>query len=676
LENIIFYSISKNPPAGFKIISAIPAEKKSQAVCLFADDQKKGLMLLENQADDVPSILVLPSGNLTYNQLENNAWLVTLPLDLYDQAIEVLSQFFGLQVDFIAQKETTKHEIAKLKKLNTLLEITAKSGDALQTALKKQTDIAEEMTLKAQTASESKSSFLANMSHEIRTPMNGVIGMLEMLTGTSLTSEQLDFAQSAQHSADSLLVLINDILDFSKIEAGKLEMETISFDLEITMDSFTDVMAIKAFEKGIEFICLIKEDVPTNLMGDPGRVRQILTNLVGNAIKFVDKGEVFIRISIKETQKKSVKLLFEVMDTGIGIPEEKVKTLFSPFTQVDVSTTRKYGGTGLGLAISKQLAALLGGEIGVESKEGKGSCFWFTGLFQKQTQSKSKTQLVNDISNQKILVVESHAINCMVFEEYLKSWGCQYEITKDIESALFTLIDAAQKKSPFTIALIDHCIGHISGEELGKNIKKTKTIQKTILVMISSSPFRGDAIKIKQIGFSAYLTKPIKKKKLFDCLRTIASMSEDELNDPRGELITSYKVEETKSKTIEDIPLKRVLVAEDNLVNQKVISLMLKKIGQNVTIVNNGKEAVGLFKKKKFDIILMDIQMPVMDGLEAAKTIRELEELTGKHIPIVALTANAMKGDRENFLNAGMDDHVPKPIKIDDISRAIISLTT
>ncbi|MCD4676823.1 MAG: response regulator [Desulfobacula sp.] len=585
-----------------------------------------------------------------------------------------MTSSYDLQKNFTAQKKEFEKEIAQLKKQNTLLEVTAKSGDALQAALKKQTDIAKEMTLKAQAASQSKSAFLANMSHEIRTPMNGVIGMLEMLTGTKLTPEQQDYAESAQQSADSLLVLINDILDFSKIEAGKREIETIEFDLDVALDSVTDIMSIKAFEKGIEFACLVKEDVPTGLIGDPGRLRQILTNLAGNAIKFVEKGEVFIKVSLKQDKKTETELLFEIIDTGIGIPPPKLDSLFNPFTQVDASTTRQYGVTGIELAISKQLVTLLGGKIGVESEIDKGSRFWFTSIFKKQKHTKKRIRLISDIKKHKILVVESRSVNHQVFKEYLKSWKCRFDIAESVDTALSKLRNAAWDNDPFTIALIDNTMPHISGEDLGRIIKQDKTLSGTILVMSSSSAFRGDAARIKDIGFTAFLTKPVKKGKFFDCLRTIASLSFEELNDPSRELITSYRVEEAKVKLVNTIPRQRILVAEDNKVNQKVANLMLKKLGHEVVIADNGEEAVRLFTERRFDIILMDIQMPKLDGLKAAEAIRQLEKKKGGRIPIIALTANAMKGDRERFLKAGMDEYISKPIKINNIVKTIIKV--
>ncbi len=583
-------------------------------------------------------------------------------------------------------ERTTELELKTLS-LERQRELVGKKNIDLEAAGK----ALEERAMELEKSTKVKSEFLANMSHEIRTPMNGVIGMIDMLLDTELTPEQLDFAQSVQTSADALLMLINDILDFSKIEAGKLDMESIDFDLRPTLETLSDVMAMKSNEKGVEFACLIHDRVPCLLRGDPGRLRQILTNLTGNAIKFVEKGEVSIHVDLKAETDTDVTLLFEVKDTGIGIPPSKVDRLFDSFTQVDASTTRKYGGTGLGLTISKQLSELMGGEIGVRSQEGKGTTFWFTVVLEKQSDAEEKTIVgIEDLKGKNILVVDDHSINRQVFRVYLESWGCRFDEAENGNQALSKLRDAANRGDPFHIGILDMQMPEMTGEALCRTIKDDPAIKDTALVMATSVAQRGDAERLKKSGFAAFLTKPVKKSILFDCLRIVLGLKDDRSKDASRQIVTRFTVEESRVGEEEAGRNLRILLAEDNLVNQKVAMIMLKKMGHSIVVAGNGQEAVAKFEEDEFDLILMDGQMPIMDGLEAAGRIRELElkgeslklkggssKLKGgeasdvgfqgstrlEHVPIIAVTANAMKGDRERFLAAGMDDYITKPLK-------------
>jgi len=524
----------------------------------------------------------------------------------------------------------------------------------------------------AEDANRLKSEFLANMSHEIRTPMNGVIGMTDLLADTVLSKEQTEYVAAVKSSAESLLNVINDILDFSKIEARKLELETLDFNLRSSLGNILQTLAFRASEKGLELAFRVPPTVPDAVVGDPGRLRQVIVNLVSNAVKFTNRGEVVLSVTSELDGESEVCLHFAITDTGIGIPLEKQQRIFAPFSQADASMTRRYGGTGLGLSISARLVEMMAGRIWLESEVDKGSTFHFTVRFGLQ-QGQQVRRLPEEpafLEGLKVLVVDDNATNRRILEEMLRNWRMRPVTADSGQAALQLMAEARQSKELFRLLLLDVSMPGMDGFELVEKIMQGEDDGGATIMMLTSVGQRGDAVRCRELGISAYLTKPIGQSSLLNAVLTVLGRTESALALPP--LVTIHSLRETQ------LPMK-ILLAEDNPVNQKIAVRMLEKRGYEVIVAENGRKAVTALAdqgEKPFDLVLMDVQMPEMDGFEATALIRAGEITSGGHIPIIALTAHAMEGDRESCLQAGMDGYIAKPLKSDDLLSAIEKAVT
>ncbi|MBW1710069.1 MAG: PAS domain S-box protein [Deltaproteobacteria bacterium] len=707
--NIRFHEISasllKDPegqPIGFRGIARDITDRKRAEEALWESDERYRALFEGahdciylhdfegNFIDANPAALKL----LGYNKDEvtslNFASLLSEDqIGLAVQALEDIKKH-GFQKDISEFKLKRKNgENVYIESSGTLIyhdgNPHAIQGVARDITERKRIETLQQAKAAAEAASKAKSEFLANMSHEIRTPLNGIIGMIELASDTDLDDNQRNIVHTISSEADSLLGIINDILDFSKIEAGMLELEEIPFDLRVLIEDVANSIAPRAENKGLEFISYLSPDVPSRLIGDPSRLRQILVNLAGNALKFTHKGEIYIKGETARDLGDKIEVRFLVKDTGIGVPKSKQALIFEGFTQADGSTTREYGGTGLGTTISKQLTELMGGEIGLESEEGKGSTFWFTAVLSKpKSQQEVLAREDIDLSGLRTLVVDDNQTNRFILTKYLISWGCLPVGVSGGREALSILEESVKLDQPFGLILLDLQMPGMSGFELAQDIRRRESLKSVPIIVLTSIGRLGDGKSCVDIGIEGYLTKPIKRDELRKAIESVLWPLMISEIKKTSKLVTRHTIAEDYRRGIQ------ILIAEDYPTNQQVAMRHLNSAGYQVDLAENGKAALEAFKRKRYDLILMDIEMPVMDGYEATRAIRKLEAtLKGttarggsaelETTPIIAMTAHAIKDYREKCLEVGMDDYITKPLKrkglLDMVGKWVLSKT-